>query len=151
MKKGYFALIGMLMLLAGCSDLQGDSVTLEPQRVEHCDFAGRTYRNSAGNLIASGAANCRFIRDGRDSALANSHLQRRRADGTWATLSSSPGKTYTLPSNVNDAWHLFDDLFASGECNAGVYRSIVTVRWPLGVTNQNTKSWTSSATQYGCS
>lgn len=139
-----------IVLLAGCGQLEQDPTQLETARVDYCNFAGGPRVVPYGTVVASGSADCRFVRDGRDSAQANSYLQKRRPDGTWQTLTASLAKKWTLPARVNVAWHLFDDLHTVGICETGVFRTKVVVKWPLNVSNPIQEVWYSVNRQLSC-
>lgn len=144
-------LAGVLIVLAGCNSFQETKPPqLEAQRVDYCNFAGGPRVVPYGTVSAEGSADCRFVRDGRDSAQANAYLQKRRPDGTWQTLTASLAKKWTLPNRVDVAWHLFDELNTVGICETGVFRTQVIVRWPLNVSNPAKIVWNSVNRQLAC-
>ena len=144
-------LAGVLALLAGCSSFQeSDLPQLEAQLVESCNFAGGPRVVPYGTVVAEGAADCKFVRDGRDSAQVNVYLQKRRADGTWQALAASLAEKWTLPSRVDVARHTFGPLSTVGACTTGVFRTQVVVRWPNDVSNPLTKVWYSVNRQLAC-
>ena len=152
MTRLFVSVLGILILVAGCGQVTEQPVQLESQRIDYCDFDGDPIKQS-GRIVAESAANCRFIRDGRDSGRAVGYLQKsvfntQTQSYQWRTVSNGAAQTWTLPSNVEVGWHFFGVLKAYGACQSGAYRSATIVTWPKDGTNQIL--WAGRGVQINC-